>query len=366
MVSHMKNTSGMCNHQRRLNNIQQSTDTVASVTGNMSRVIGRDQARIGGSMSMSGTSSPGLAHLIRRRNVLIRDNPHPQNKDFKIETWEDLLNSDNINARVALAQRRKMSILRQITSKHPWMFRPSHMAHEPSERRPSSLPLWQQAIFADKQWRQYKLDEHLGNGEERDRNNIVTDHTPQHSGSGVNPNEAIERFEKNLLSTKKEVTEEMEGVLHKMEREKLMHFYQKYRTFGYMTPTTIYEEHKKDLQSSVERTISKHIDVLDTDTVEWFEHLKKDMMAGMPDKDPEIEDLLSRISKYAVKDLWKHIMKPREKLCLLVMSFPATEICTDPCQLAVLFVLEDILHGPSDMMAHWLHLRKLPIIKHHH
>ena len=52
----------------------------------------------------------------------------------------------------------------------------------------------------------------------------------------------------------------------------------------------------------------------------------------------------------------------KEKLCLLVMSMPASELLTIAMQQAVQFVLDHILWASHNSFSQWLHHRKIPLI----
>lgn len=52
----------------------------------------------------------------------------------------------------------------------------------------------------------------------------------------------------------------------------------------------------------------------------------------------------------------------QEKLCLLVMSMPASDLLTIPMQLAIAFVLEEIFWAAPRALAQWLHHKKVPLI----
>ncbi|KAJ8020627.1 hypothetical protein HOLleu_40265 [Holothuria leucospilota] len=77
--------------------------------------------------------------------------------------------------------------------------------------------------------------------------------------------------------------------------------------------------------------------------------------------DKEVNLLLQQLARFSLEDA-KSIPNAKEKLCLLVMSMPASQLLTIPAQQALKYVLEEILWASSDCLPQWLNHRKIPMI----
>ncbi|XP_013382545.1 uncharacterized protein LOC106153240 [Lingula anatina] len=268
----------------------------------------------------------------------------------KFETWDDFLQVDPKEKEFTKCH------LKGLINK----FRPSimHRRHgvvaesfqTAVKLLKSHTPLWQQPNLSDKYWKSL-LHKEEGEQEGKDSKDMKVE-------------KLMETHFGQLVELRNELYENCKSKVEKIERERLNNFRNRLKAVQ-VTPVSLYEEYQGKLRGAVNRKLRSLEEILENNslaednTVKWLEYLKKYMSLGGCAKDPEIQELLKKISKFAGSEIWNKVGKTKEKLCLLTMSLQASEICSPPVQGAIRFVLEDIIGGSYEMFERWIHHRKL-------
>lgn len=91
----------------------------------------------------------------------------------------------------------------------------------------------------------------------------------------------------------------------------------------------------------------------------WFAQLEKEAGAVFDTRAKEVREVLDKLKQFLTvdNDAIPHVT---EKLCLLVMSLPANQLCYQPVIAAIQFVLQHILKVPPNLCSQWLTIRQLP------
>ncbi|KAI8496136.1 hypothetical protein Bbelb_259770 [Branchiostoma belcheri] len=101
----------------------------------------------------------------------------------------------------------------------------------------------------------------------------------------------------------------------------------------------------------------------DTDVLpsKWYASLKTECEDVSVQFDEEFNTVLTRLAMFSLDDA-TNIPNAVEKLCLLVLSLPADIVSRPSMQEALFFVLERMLDGQGELLAHWFQQRKPSLV----
>ncbi|XP_050400964.1 uncharacterized protein LOC126817845, partial [Patella vulgata] len=91
----------------------------------------------------------------------------------------------------------------------------------------------------------------------------------------------------------------------------------------------------------------KIIEVLEVPPSKWFEELQIKIFNTTDAKDADVNSALMQLGRFSQMGV-RTVPHCRARLCLLVMSMPAYDLCKISMQLAIRFVLEEILTGQAE------------------
>ncbi|KAK6188296.1 hypothetical protein SNE40_004501 [Patella caerulea] len=169
----------------------------------------------------------------------------------------------------------------------------------------------------------------------------------------------FEKLKANLQRT-------CEAEVEQHDRQTLQYFRHKFNSFNGLKMNSIFEKHCKrmrDTSSLIPISTAKKeiIEVLEVPPSKWFEELQIKIFSTTDAKDADVNGALMQLGRFSQMGV-RTVPHCRARLCLLVMSMPAYDLCKISMQLAIRFVLEEILTGQAEEFYHWLHLRKLPLV----
>lgn len=173
-----------------------------------------------------------------------------------------------------------------------------------------------------------------------------------------NPEGVIHRFKKNLNKLKRSVQKESTATLEKMTRERMANFRLKFGALTCGECSPLFDEQKLKLLDVKDNVNKAHLDNFDVQPSKWYEELKERTNSLVSNHLGMIETL-SKIQTYAHMDS-KTVSYAKAKLCLLMMSLPAYDICQIYMQQALKFIFENILLGQEAQFFEWLNHRKIP------
>ncbi|KAL5015489.1 hypothetical protein ScPMuIL_009759 [Solemya velum] len=168
----------------------------------------------------------------------------------------------------------------------------------------------------------------------------------------------VQKSRRDFNKLKQTLEQENDSELQKLQREKMVLFRMKFNMFENMSP--LFQENKFYMQQA-SASLNRNAEALDVQPARWFEELREKTCNICCPCDIRMMEILNKINKFSLMDN-KTVPHAKAKLCLLVMSLPAYEICQVWMQLAVEYVLEVILLGDNDQFKGWLESRKLPYI----
>ncbi|XP_035661708.1 uncharacterized protein LOC118405963 [Branchiostoma floridae] len=101
----------------------------------------------------------------------------------------------------------------------------------------------------------------------------------------------------------------------------------------------------------------------DTDVLpsKWYASLKTECEEVAVQFANELNKVLTKLAMFSLEDA-KNIPNAMEKLCLLVMSLPADIVSSKTMQEALFFVVERMLDGHGELLAHWFQQRKPSLV----
>ncbi|XP_070534245.1 uncharacterized protein [Ptychodera flava] len=146
--------------------------------------------------------------------------------------------------------------------------------------------------------------------------------------------------------------------LERMERERCKTFIQKFMALK-LSP--LFEKELRAMRSATAQHANGQEMDFDVKPSKWYIDLKTDCHHVVGNHDCDINDILKKLYKFSFEDA-KSIPSGKERLCLIVMSLPADELMTIHMQMALYFVLENILNAPPEFFSNWLAHRKIPIV----
>ncbi|ESO92525.1 hypothetical protein LOTGIDRAFT_232995 [Lottia gigantea] len=265
----------------------------------------------------------------------------PVVEEFKMETWEDLLYLDN-REKLTGHQHDAAKTLHITPEMASRTIRWGKLAKETDDK--SKPPMWQVIL------------------NEKTSGESFQDKKPKNTDVALVPQRSREEWEMVKNRLEKCCISDVE----QLDRQKMQYFKFKMYSFDNMKPNTFFEKHcarMRDTSSLIPIPVAKTdiMEALEVPPSKWFDELQTKMFHTMGSDDPEINSTLMKLAKYSQMGP-KSIPHSRAKLCLVVMSMPAYDICKISMQLALKFVLDKILKGQADEFFFWLHLRKLPVV----
>ncbi|XP_046363043.2 uncharacterized protein LOC124139768 [Haliotis rufescens] len=253
----------------------------------------------------------------------------------RVETWDDLISLDEKTGNGGTPAAMTPNIILRTLK---WSRKTSFVQGDSvDDREAKRQPIWQQValekttgIFTKSKRKQSKLED----------NALM-----------------VERVKHNMAKLKHNLQIEVDADLQRLERTKMVIFRFKMQCFGDLQPSSLLENHCEHMQDAVE-LICANPDV-EIQPSKWYDELRERTHMKIASNDPDIDEALSKIGRFSQFGV-KSILYSKAKLCLLVMSLPAYQVCTISMQAALKFVMEKILVGQEEVLQHWLHQRRLP------
>ncbi|XP_046547445.1 uncharacterized protein LOC124257439 isoform X2 [Haliotis rubra] len=259
---------------------------------------------------------------------------------LRVDTWDELMSLDEKTASggspAAMTQNIILRTLKWSRKMTPVQ------ADSVEEREAKRQPLWQQVamekntdIFPKSNRKQSKVEDNAM---------------------------MVQRVKHNLGKLKHNLQMESGAELQRLERysleqTKMVSFKFKMQCFDDMQPRSLFENHCERMQNSVQ-LICANPDV-EIQPSRWYDELRERTQMKIAENDPDINEALSKIGRFSQFGA-KTVLYAKAKLCLLVMSLPAFEVCKISMQAALKFVMEKILVGQEEVLHHWLNQRRLP------
>ncbi|XP_076084680.1 uncharacterized protein LOC143055423 isoform X2 [Mytilus galloprovincialis] len=172
----------------------------------------------------------------------------------------------------------------------------------------------------------------------------------------IEPEDIVCNMRTKFINMKHKHKQETDAEVQKLERERLLIFRYKYGLFGDMS--SVFEEHVQEL-AHARNNVNDNVDIGELIKPSlWYSELKEKAIK-MCGSGNDVEDIFHKMGRHSMMD-GKSIHLGKAKLCLIVMSMPAHEICTVAFQTAIKFVLERIMLHDLRNLQDWLQLRKVP------
>ncbi|KAK6187661.1 hypothetical protein SNE40_005638 [Patella caerulea] len=171
------------------------------------------------------------------------------------------------------------------------------------------------------------------------------------------PANICQRLQKEMETLNANLKESCNTELKKLNRERLSAFRYK---FGTLRETSTLECHFANMRQPREYIVNRLHEMPDVIPSKWLDELTEKIHNLVGPEESEINVALAHLGQHSQASV-KNIPQTKARLCLIVMSLPAYEICKISTQLAIKFVLEKVFQGPVEEFYHWLSLRKLPL-----
>ncbi|XP_063406944.1 uncharacterized protein LOC134690804 [Mytilus trossulus] len=172
----------------------------------------------------------------------------------------------------------------------------------------------------------------------------------------IEPEDIVCNMRTKFINMKHKHKQETDAEVQKLERERLLIFKYKYGLFGDMS--SVFDEHVQEL-AHARNNVNDNVDIGELIKPSlWYSELKEKAIKVCGSGN-DVEDIFHKMGRHSMMD-GKSIHLGKAKLCLIVMSMPAHEICTVAFQTAIKFVLERIMLHDLRNLQDWLQLRKVP------
>ncbi|XP_033640880.1 uncharacterized protein LOC117301103 [Asterias rubens] len=309
------------------------------------------------------SSTPVQWRKFRQNLPSLHHKPRPSDKEHRLETWEDLLAVPTSNM-TGNQQTHRFSVQGpghitphsfgfnkwpNVQHRHhpdPHHHHSHHPPHHHHHQTTSRQPYWMTAAVssADKVKRM-----------------------AQSSGSGSqmesqDPERTLETLKENFQEVQEKMAREAVTDIERMERERCRTFRQKFYAANEHPVMELAVKHMREApQISRQLAMAEDSDLKEIKPSKWYIDLKAEAVNIAGPDDHIIHDLLQKLVRWSLEDA-KSVPNAKEKLCLLVMSMPASELLTIAMQQAVQFVLDHILWASHNSFSQWLHHRKIPLI----
>ncbi|XP_052086145.1 uncharacterized protein LOC127723537 [Mytilus californianus] len=172
----------------------------------------------------------------------------------------------------------------------------------------------------------------------------------------VEPEDIVSNMRTKFIHLKHKHKQETDAEVQKLERERLLIFKYKYGLFSDMS--SVFDEHCLEL-AHARNKINDSVDIGELIKPSlWYSELKEKAIKVCGSGN-DVEEIFQKMGRHSMMD-GKSVHLGKAKLCLIVMSLPAHEICTVAFQTAIKFVLERIMLHDLRNFIEWLQLRKVP------
>ncbi|XP_078621033.1 uncharacterized protein LOC144887588 isoform X3 [Branchiostoma floridae x Branchiostoma japonicum] len=268
-------------------------------------------------------------------------------QDQRVETWEDLLTVDP-GAQKPVVMPNLFSVLGHIhenseeqksagAESHKRNKRtthgPSHTAEQDKDKLGEKLPPWMS----------------VGTLEKAIKTTIAT----LNHGK---PDCVLTAIKKDFLKVKNKLGIDLAEDLDRLNKYKCEVFANK---FLCLRLGPLFRENLEDMRwRGVALARASDTDVLPS---KWYASLKTECEEVAVQFDNELNKVLTKLAMFSLEDA-KNIPNAMEKLCLLVMSLPADIVSSKTMQEALFFVVERMLDGHGELLAHWFQQRKPSLV----
>lgn len=279
-------------------------------------VIHRGSLAMGKSLLGSQNQSLNKSFKRKNRNVILQG----QDGDMpRLETWEDLLN-------VAV----------------------SSQGRTRQSKQSRKLPPWQQLMVPEARSYQQSTPK-----------SKQTDSKGSVNADNFEQDNMIHNWKEDVQDMKKQMQKAVIQELERLKRERITKFRYKLVTFLDLPP--LFEHHQELLMAASDDAMKdpSFVQEVQEETVPWFDQLEQEIQSQGLKGEPGAVNCLLQLERFKYSEDIQHA---KEKLCLLAMSLPISEICTQPMQEAIKFILSEVLDCKTPLLEKWLSNRKLYII----
>ncbi|XP_072041222.1 uncharacterized protein [Amphiura filiformis] len=277
--------------------------------------------------------------------IISKMKPQPPEKDPKvagkvIETWEDLLAVQTHNTG---GQQHRLSVNPEKNPGYGMKWLHLHRHHD--HHQPNKQPYWLSVSLssAEKAKRPIQVS---ANGTAKDKHN---------------PEKTLQSLKENFTKTQRKLTREIMTDLERMERERCRTFRQKFHSCDSSPLFEKTVKHMRDVAPVTQVGIVPDDTDIEIKPSKWYVDMKAEAESAVGKDDPEVSELLQKVARFYLEDS-RSIPNSKEKLCLLMMSMPASQLLTIPMQQAIQFVMDNIILAPPEYFSQWLQQRKIPQI----
>ncbi|CAG2256738.1 unnamed protein product [Mytilus edulis] len=147
----------------------------------------------------------------------------------------------------------------------------------------------------------------------------------------IEPEDIVCNMRTKFINMKHKHKQETDAEVQKLERERLLIFKYKYGLFGDMS--SVFDEHVQEL-AHARNNVNDNVDIGELIKPSlWYSELKEKAIKVCGSGN-DVEDIFHKMGRHSMMD-GKSIHLGKAKLCLIVMSMPAHEICTVAFQTAI-------------------------------
>ncbi|XP_052762035.1 uncharacterized protein LOC128204677 [Mya arenaria] len=175
-----------------------------------------------------------------------------------------------------------------------------------------------------------------------------------------NPDATIPRFRRNIERLRQSVQKESTAEIEKMVRERSANFHLKFGMLKLEECSSLFEKQLHRIQDVKDKATKARLESFDVLPSKWYEEIKERTLTLVSSyNQPQIMEALNKLQRYSRMDN-KTVPLPKAKLCLLMMSLPAYDICQIHVQKALKLIFDKILLGQEPNFEEWLNQRKIP------
>ncbi|ESO87335.1 hypothetical protein LOTGIDRAFT_229392 [Lottia gigantea] len=285
-------------------------------------------------LSLFGSSGVGS-----RTSALVNDKmsrPMLEPREHRVDTWDDLLHAGDKTEGEQNELPVQVIPSTMMSKALRWSRRNLHVKEVNIEDK-HMKPVWQ---------------------------NVANERAPSAFGNTkTNTEDAMsvcQRARSNMEKVNKAMRESCDEEVKKINRHRIANFRHKFDTLREIDGTTLFEKQLWRMREPKDFGIVDP-DLPDIMPSKWLDELKERMFNIVGNEDTELTHALKKLCQYSQMEI-KNIPQTKAKLCLIVMSLAAYDICKISTQLAIKFILEKIIQVPVDDFYNWLGLRKLPVV----
>ncbi|PIK42974.1 hypothetical protein BSL78_20155 [Apostichopus japonicus] len=288
----------------------------------------------------SKTVIPSKLSTLGRNDGLVSTTPTPTNKEWNVHKmliFEQIVNESSNQRLVNQVLITKTMIVTNMVGR---LLGPHR--HGDSQK----LPFWQAIGLVNEDTVERPPVTHKGKGAT--------------SRKHPDPENTLKSLIQNFTRVKKKMAREVQSDLEKLIRDRHRTFRQKFQC---LNKSPLFEKTVQHLKGVSTQPMPMIVEDTNTEIKpsKWFLDLKSGAENIVGKDDKEVCSMLQQLSRFSYEDA-KSIPNAKEKLCLLVMSMPASHLLTIPAQQALKYVLDEILWASSESLSQWLNHRKIPLI----